>query len=415
LLLIAVIALGGVYAQPRPVLPPRDNTIPECFNKVADIFFVLDSSSSIYIEEYKQELNFVSQAITRFDVSSEDTRIGALTFSDDFQVGFDIDRFRTKGDLLGSIDQQTLPYRTGVTNTDLAISYVRQNQLFREDITKVIVVITDGGSRSPGETKRQADLAREAGFHMVVVGVGTYLDEQEWRSIASDPDNDYVYNITNFNALETLRDVLPRRICQMPPIIVGGECSVQADSDLFFVAAPNGKNDALDVMDKLSEATRANGRLQVRYIVDGCRNATDSFFDGPEQFCERFGDNVVEDENTYVSLLQQLRVAAERMRELRLSNQVVILFLDDLSMRNNRFGILQEARTRAQREGMKIIAVDLGVRDYSNFVAGMAATREDVINYVGQATSRSVRQLLDRICVATNQELNPFGTVRPSK
>ena len=37
-----------------------------------------------------------------------------------------------------------------MTNTDQAIRYVRENVIFRQDITKVMVVITDGGSRSPG-------------------------------------------------------------------------------------------------------------------------------------------------------------------------------------------------------------------------------------------------------------------------
>ena len=60
--------------------------VTDCFSKVADVFFILDSSSSIYVEDYKQVLQFVSQVITRFDVSSDDTRIGALTFSDDYQV-----------------------------------------------------------------------------------------------------------------------------------------------------------------------------------------------------------------------------------------------------------------------------------------------------------------------------------------
>ena len=60
--------------------------VTECFSKVADVYFILDSSSSIYVEDYKEELQFVSQVITRFDVSREDTRIGALTFSDDYQV-----------------------------------------------------------------------------------------------------------------------------------------------------------------------------------------------------------------------------------------------------------------------------------------------------------------------------------------
>ena len=83
-------------------------------------------------------------------------------------------------------------------------------------------------------------MARNVGFHMVVVGVGQYLDEQEWRAIASDPDNDYVFNITNFSFLNTLRDALPRRICLMPPIIIGGsEClerqvmAIVGDSGVF--------------------------------------------------------------------------------------------------------------------------------------------------------------------------------------
>ena len=66
-------------------------------------------------------------------------------------MGFDLDRFLSKGEVLSAIDNRNLPYKTGVTNTDLAIQYVRENNVFRQDITKVIVVITDGGSRSPGD------------------------------------------------------------------------------------------------------------------------------------------------------------------------------------------------------------------------------------------------------------------------
>ena len=54
--------------------------------KVADVFFVLDSSTSIWVEDYKRVLTFFSQVITRFDVSRDDTRIGALSFSVDYQV-----------------------------------------------------------------------------------------------------------------------------------------------------------------------------------------------------------------------------------------------------------------------------------------------------------------------------------------
>lgn len=63
-----------------------DVFVAACFGKVADIFFVLDSSSSIYVEDYRQELQFTREVVTRFDIGSEKMRVGALTFSDDFQV-----------------------------------------------------------------------------------------------------------------------------------------------------------------------------------------------------------------------------------------------------------------------------------------------------------------------------------------
>ena len=66
-------------------------------------------------------------------------------------MGFDLGRFRSKGEVLSAIDERNLPYKTGVTNTDMAIQYVRENNVFRQDITKVIVVITDGGSRNQGD------------------------------------------------------------------------------------------------------------------------------------------------------------------------------------------------------------------------------------------------------------------------
>ena len=71
-----------------------------------------------------------------------------------------------------------------------------------------------------GMTKRESDIARDAGYHMVVVGVGQYLDEQEWRSIASDPDNEYLFNITELVTFHLLSNTLSRRICLMPPIIL---------------------------------------------------------------------------------------------------------------------------------------------------------------------------------------------------
>lgn len=60
--------------------------VADCVGKVADVFFVLDSSTSIYVDDYRQELQFARDVISRFDISRDTTRVGALSFSDDFQV-----------------------------------------------------------------------------------------------------------------------------------------------------------------------------------------------------------------------------------------------------------------------------------------------------------------------------------------
>eukprot|EP00745_Piridium_sociabile_P034505 TRINITY_DN59365_c0_g1_i1.p1 TRINITY_DN59365_c0_g1~~TRINITY_DN59365_c0_g1_i1.p1 ORF type:complete len:409 (+),score=95.55 TRINITY_DN59365_c0_g1_i1:161-1387(+) len=404
-LLFAIVALSGVVLGQRE----RDNTIRECFGKVADVFFVLDSSSSIYVHDYQSVLEFVSQVVTRFDVNRDGTRLGALTFSDDFQVGFDLNNFRSKGEILAAINERSLPYRTGMTKTDLAIRRVRQDNLFREDITKVMVVITDGGSWSPASTRRESDLARDEGFHMVVVGMGQYQDEQEWRIIASDPDNDYIFNITDYNNLGNLRDSLPRRICLMPPIIIGGECRVRSNADLLFLAAPNGVNDALDVAQELLGKFRPADGMRGAYVMDGCQEVIDVEFEGPNRFCNREGDALPRVDDAYVKLLTRLRRTATSMREDRSAQQVAVLFIDDQSMRENRFGILQEVRNAQQFDGIEIIVVDLGVRTFQNLLTSMTSDRENVISFEQRGLLQNVQQILDRIC-----NYVAFGEVYPN-
>jgi len=412
LLFLAVVSLAGVAVSQRG----RDNVLPDCQSKVADIYFVIDSSTSIYVEDYDRVLDFVRQVVERFDTtnSAEDggraTRIAALTFSDNFEVGFELERYADKSQMASAISTRMLPYRTGVTNTHLALQYVRENTQFRSDITKVMIVITDGGSRSPGMTRFEADKAREAGFHMVVVGVGTYLDEQEWRYIASDPDNDYLFNITNFNALPSLVDSLPRRCCLMPPIIIDAACDVSQPADLLFLSAPGGTFDALEIMGRLNSKFTRRDNLTVRYIMEICEESVDRGFEGADLYCSRFGETAEQTENTYTDLLGDLRDSSLALqRDNPNANQVAVLFMDDQSMRNNRFGILQAARDLTQNLGMMVIMVDLGVSEYSNFLPAMVNNdRDRVFNFFDLGIDRTTQAILEKVCEGINPG-DPFG------
>ena len=60
-----------------------------------------------------------------------------------------------------------------------------------------------------------ADEARRWGTQLFVIGVGNNINIDELRTIASDPDNEFLYRVEDFNQLESLRDTLLMRLCQL--------------------------------------------------------------------------------------------------------------------------------------------------------------------------------------------------------
>lgn len=72
-----------------------------CLNRPADVYFVLDSSSSIWIHDFQTNvLGFVRDVIDIFDVSRESTRVGVITFSDTPRTVFGLDSHVHKDELL---------------------------------------------------------------------------------------------------------------------------------------------------------------------------------------------------------------------------------------------------------------------------------------------------------------------------
>ncbi|KAK3782233.1 hypothetical protein RRG08_048691 [Elysia crispata] len=197
--------------------------VSECREKKMDIYFLLDSSNSIWIVYYRQMLQFVRDVVKQLDINDDFTRVGVVTFSDDYtRPPLALNRSHSQAQLLRCISELNLPYRTGLeTNTHLVLKYVRENNEFRSSATKVMVVVTDGGSRQPECTAREAKLAHDKGFYVFVIGIGHYLEESEWRAIASKPYDRYIMNVTESTPLNYFACILPRRACSQPPIFVG--------------------------------------------------------------------------------------------------------------------------------------------------------------------------------------------------
>ena len=78
-----------LYIYPSIHLPIHMSVTPvvsECREKEMDIFFLLDSSTSIYVNDFMEQQQFVRDVINRLDINELYTRVGVLTFSDDYTV-----------------------------------------------------------------------------------------------------------------------------------------------------------------------------------------------------------------------------------------------------------------------------------------------------------------------------------------
>jgi len=438
----------------------RSQTVAGCQSKAMDIFFILDSSTSIYVEDFKRERQFVRDVVSGFDVSQQSTRVGILCYSDELQqppIG--LSEHSTKGGVLGAITDRKLPYRTGVTNTHMAIQYVRENRDFRRDntVTKAMVVVTDGGSRLQGATIREAQLAREAGFYVYVVGVGTYLDEDEWRAIANDPNENFIYNITNFRQLSEVTGYLTSHACTLtpggrgqgtsqfgrrtpsperrtprpeqrrtprperrtrgperrtrgPPVGERTACQAQVQSDLMFVAAPGATFSAVTIIDNIIErSSDRSNRLSISYFLDNCDDATNVRLGDIGDHCDRFA--LLDDSDnsgTLQRLMESLQQTARRNRANGANNQVAVLFIDDATMEDSdfRYKILDFARA-LKRDLIELVVVDLGVdQALANFVTAYASNRENVVTFrAGSIAGQldAITSVLTKTCTAINK------------
>lgn len=78
---------------------------------------------------------------------------------------------------------------------------------------KVAVVITDGGSYSPEETKAEARRAQLQGVLIIAIGVGQGVNNQELEAIAGSKD--LVFNVDDYSLLESIRNAVLTKACGM--------------------------------------------------------------------------------------------------------------------------------------------------------------------------------------------------------
>ena len=192
----------------------------ECGHKPADVIFVLDASSSIWVVDFNKQLQFVQNIVENFQIAKTAVRVGVMTFATYPRSQFPLNQYTQKDQLLEAIGaiQQT----GGDTYTAEALAFARTKMFdwesgARGKAAKIVIVITDGNSHEPSATAREAlKLRRRIGAHVFAIGVGNAEDisDAELNAISSNPDELYSFRVGNYNALGGITSRLAKKTCE---------------------------------------------------------------------------------------------------------------------------------------------------------------------------------------------------------
>ncbi|XP_051921656.1 collagen alpha-1(XIV) chain isoform X4 [Hippocampus zosterae] len=181
---------------------------------IADIVILVDGSWSIGRLNFRLVRMFLENLVNAFDVGIDKTRIGLAQYSGDPRIEWHLNAFTTKEVVIDAV--KNLPYKGGNTLTGLALSYILENCFKPESgarvgVPKIGILITDG--KSQDDVIPPAESLQKAGVELFAIGVKN-ADENELRSIASEPHDSHVYNVADFNVMSSIVEGLTRTVCE---------------------------------------------------------------------------------------------------------------------------------------------------------------------------------------------------------
>ncbi|XP_078605305.1 matrilin-1-like [Branchiostoma floridae x Branchiostoma japonicum] len=192
--------------------------------EVIDMLFVFDKSGSVREVNFNDAKENIKDLIENFPapVGPSDTRVAAVSFSDvaKTRVEFDFNASGDRDSVKASLGN--IAYEGGWTATATALSLARDDVFqsvagSRPNSAKILFLITDGKSNRGGAPIPVADQLKGNDVEMFAFAVGpeNQINEDELRSIVSDPVPEHLFYAGSFSAMSDvftdLIDILRER------------------------------------------------------------------------------------------------------------------------------------------------------------------------------------------------------------
>uniref|UniRef100_A0A8C1L245 VWFA domain-containing protein n=1 Tax=Cyprinus carpio TaxID=7962 RepID=A0A8C1L245_CYPCA len=220
------ISENNVYRGIQPI--PR--SLRDCTDQI-DIAFLLDGSGSVGDYNFRLMKDFVRSVIKRF--TERDAQFAIAQYSQGCRIHFNFNQLKIQDAWESMVTG--IRYESG-SSTYTATAIIKLvRDLFkpagglRPLAKKVLIVITDGASH---DRTLLDDAAKQTEANKIVrfaIGVGNAFNDPsakgELNTIASDPDNDHVFKVTDFNALNNILQKLEESIIAIEGTQTSGDSS----------------------------------------------------------------------------------------------------------------------------------------------------------------------------------------------
>ncbi len=204
---------------------------PEPCEAQVDLCFIIDSSGSIRdnnpsdgsYDNWELQQQFLAALVDLFTIGPDDTRVGAVVFSEQVSLVFALNTFTDAQAVKNAISG--IAYLGQTTNTPEGLRVTRE-QCFnaangdRPNVLNLAIFISDGvpfPANRRGPAIQEAEALKNAGVLVAAIGVTDVIDVDLLRAISSPPqvEGENYFIAADFTALGEIRRAVGEGTCDV--------------------------------------------------------------------------------------------------------------------------------------------------------------------------------------------------------